>query len=191
MAATMMEIKSRLLLPKDQQVVDPEAEDEVPVDPRWDLIHQLIQYKRFKDAAGELGRLSDEQQNAIARDTLAGWALQAEDRPLAHVDRIDLWNAFNIVLRRLAERIVVGEISDERVTVVDQMEAVLTRLAREEEFAFSTLLPGKVSLRLLIVTFLAVLELTRLKKLSVRQDATFAEIHCSAWREIPLESPAP
>ena len=42
-----------------------------------------------------------------------------------------------------------------------------------------------------IVTFLAVLELTRLKKLSVRQDATFAEIQCSAWREIPLESPAP
>jgi segregation and condensation protein A len=83
----------------------------------------------------------------------------------------------------------VGEISDERITVVDQMEAILARLARETEFAFSTLLPGKVSLRMLIVTFLAVLELTRLKKISMRQDAAFAEIHCSAWKEIPLESP--
>lgn len=189
MAATLMEIKSRMLLPKDQQAVDPGAEEEEPVDPRWDLVHQLIEYKRFKDAAGELGRLSLEQQNSLAREGLAGWAAPAGDRPLAHVDRIEVWNVFNLVLRRLAERIVVGEITDERTTVVDQMELILARLQRERSFAFSTLFAPRVSLRTLIVTFLAVLELTRLKKLQVRQDAIFAEIHCTAADEKPLESP--
>lgn len=189
MAATLMEIKSRLLLPKDQQAVDPNAEEDEPVDPRWDLVHQLIQYKRFKEAAGDLSRMAADQQNSIARDSLPGWSAPIEDRPLAGVDRIDLWNTFNLVLRRLSERIVVGEISDERTTVVDQMEMILARLQREREFPFSALFPGKISLRTLLVTFLAVLELTRLKRLRVRQDAAFAEIHCSAREETETPSP--
>ena len=189
MAATLMEIKSRMLLPKDQQAVDLEAEDGDLIDPRWDLVHQLIQYKRFKEAAGTLGNLAEAQDKAIARNTLAGWTAQAGDRPLSSSDKIAIWGVFNAVLRRLAEQIVVGEINDEHVTIVDQMELILHRIAHETEFAFSTLFPGRISLRSLIVTFLAVLELTRLKKLGLRQDAAFSEIHCSAIRENQLESP--
>jgi segregation and condensation protein A len=187
MAASLMEIKSRMLLPKDLQAVDPNAEEEEPIDPRWDLVHQLLQYKRFKDAAGDLDRLAFLQQSSLAREDMSGWSAPSEDRPLAGVDRIDLWNVFNLVLRRLAEKIVVGEIRDERITVVDQMELILARLEREKTFGFSTLFDGKISLRTLIVTFLAVLELTRLKRLRVRQDAAFTEIHCSAW--MPIETP--
>jgi len=75
------------------------------------------------------------------------------------------------------------------------MELILARLERESSFGFSTLFTGRISLRALIVTFLAVLELTRLKRLRIRQDATFAEIHCQAWTpddapvEKQLESP--
>ncbi|MGH8016875.1 MAG: segregation and condensation protein A [Opitutaceae bacterium] len=190
MAATLMEIKSRMLLPKDQQAVALEEEEAEAIDPRWDLVHQLIQYKRFKEAAGELGLMADLQQKAIARDTLAGWAAGAEDRPLANSDKIAIWGVFNTVLRRLAEQIVVGEINDEHVTIVDQMEFILERIGHEKEFGFSTLFAGKISLRTLIVTFLAVLELARLKKLCVRQSAAFDEIHCAAWEEKQLESPA-
>ena len=183
MAATLMEIKSRMLLPKDQQAVAAEGEDDEPMDPRLDLVHQLIQYKRFKDAAGDIARLADNQQNSISRENIQGWAAPAEDRPLAGVDRIEVWNVFNLVLRRLAERLVVGEINDERVTIVDQMEHILGRIERETEFAFSSLFPGPVSLRTLVVNFLAVLELTRLKRLRVRQDASFSEILCLKWTE--------
>lgn len=190
MAASLMEIKSRMLLPKDLQAVDPNVEDEEPMDPRWDLVHQLLQYKRFKDAAGELDRLAFLQQSALAREDLSGWAAPTEDRPLAGVDRIELWNVFNLVLRRLAEKIVVGEISDERTTVVDQMELILTRLQRETSFGFSTLFDGKISLRTLIVTFLAVLELTRLKRLRIQQDVAFTEIHCFAREPDPVAPPA-
>lgn len=189
MAATLMEIKSRMLLPKDQQAVDPDADNEESIDPRLDLVHQLLEYKRFKDAAGDLNALATAQQNAIPRDALAGWTTPAEDRPLAHVDRMDLWNTFNLVLRRLSERVVVGEIADEHVTVVDRMELIIGRLEREPEFAFSTLFEERISLRTLIATFLAVLELMRLERLHVRQDHAFSEIHCRRWEgEKRLES---
>jgi len=191
MAATLMEIKSRLLLPREQQAVDPNAEEDESLDPRLDLVHQLLEYKRFKDAAGDLSTLAAAQQNAIPRESLTGWTTPAEDRPLAHVDRMDLWNTVNLVLRRLSERVVVGEINDEHVTIVDQMELILDRLKRDVEFAFSSLFEDRISLRVLIVTFLAVLELTRLKRLRVRQDTVFAEIHCCQWEEEKqLETPS-
>lgn len=188
MAATLMEIKSRMLLPKGLHAVDPSA-DEEEIDPRWDLVHQLLQYKKFKEAAAKLGELATLRQDLIGRhvSTLADDPL---DRPLKHVDRIELWNAFNIVLRRLAEKLVVGEIHDEQVTVSDRMEYLLERTKTEKTFVFTDLFPGGVTLRLLVATFLAVLELTRLKRLRLRQDEAFSDIVCSAVEEeIPLESP--
>lgn len=189
MAATLMEIKSRMLLPKGQHAVDPNAEEE-EIDPRWDLVHQLLQYKKFKEAAAKLGELATLKQDLMERyvSALAGDRLE---RPLKHVDRIELWNSFNIVLRRLAEKLVVGEIHDEQVTVADQMEFLLERVKREKSFLFSQLFPGKVSLRMLVATFLAVLELARLRQLTLRQDESFTDILCAAVEnEIPLESAA-
>lgn len=187
MAATLMEIKSRLLLPKHQQAVDPNA-DEDDLDPRWELVHQLLQYKKFKEAAGHLGQMSAEAQNRLARP----WSsyTPAADRPLKHVDRIDLWNSFNLVLRRLAEKLVIGEIHAEQVTVSDQMEYVLERLKTGPSFLFSALFPERISLRRLVATFLAVLELTRLKKLRLEQTGAFTDILCSAVEENALETPA-
>src|SRR5437764_7598520 len=64
MAATLMEIKSRMLLPKGQHAVDPNAEEE-EMDPRWELVHQLLQYKKFKDAAAQLNALAVTRQNLM------------------------------------------------------------------------------------------------------------------------------
>ena len=187
MAATLMEIKSRLLLPKDLQATDPNAGEEDEMDPRWELVHQLIQYRKFKEAATRLGELAVEQQDMIAR--YVSLLSPRAERPLQQGDRIELWNTFNIVLRRLAEKLVVGEIHDEHVTVADQMEFLLSRMKTQPRFAFSELFAMTVSLRLLVATFLAVLELTRLKRLRVRQDETFADILCEAVTENDLESP--
>ena len=188
MAATLMEIKSRLLLPRGQAAIDPNAEED-EMDPRWELVHQLLEYKKFKEAAARLGEIAIEKQNLLARyvSSLSGDPL---DRPLKHADRIELWNVFNIVLRRLAEKLVVGEIHDEQVTVADQMEMLLARLQTQRSFVFSQLFDKKTSLRALIATFLAVLELTRLKKLRLQQDETFSDIICTAVEENPLATPA-
>ena len=189
MAASLMEIKSRMLLPKGQHAVDPNAEDEDAMDPRWELVHQLLQYKKFKEAARELDGLA-----AFQRDMLARYVSQLSgpeaDRQLKNVDRIELWNAFNIVLRRLAEKLVVGEIRDEQVTVADQMEWLLAKIQTARSFIFSDLFPGKISLRVLVATFLAMLELTRLKKLQLRQHEAFADIVCEAVVENALETAA-
>lgn len=185
MAATLMEIKSRMLLPKGLHAVDPNAEDE-GIDPRWELVHQLLQYKKFKEASAKLNELVALRQDLMER--YVSNLGDASDRPLKTVDRIELWHSFNIVLRRLAEKLVVGEIQDEQVTVADQMEYLLNRIHTEKSFIFSDLFPGKVTLRLLVATFLAVLELTRLKKLLLQQDEAYSDIRCSAVEEIPLET---
>jgi segregation and condensation protein A len=117
------------------------------------------------------------------------------ERPLKGVGRIELWNTFNIVLRRLAEKLVVGEIQDEVVTVSDQMEWLLERTRRESTFVFSQLFTGGVTLRRLVATFLAMLELTRLRKLRLRQSEAFADIIGEVVPDEPvpqnpLETPA-
>src|SRR5207248_1515638 len=127
--------KSRMLLPKGQHAVDPNAEDE-EVDPRWELVHQLLQYKKFKDAAAKLAELVETRQNLMARH-VSSLVASDGDRPLRSVDRIELWNTFNIVLRRLAEKLIVGEIHDEVVTVTDQMEWLLARTRDGQGFVFS------------------------------------------------------
>jgi segregation and condensation protein A len=132
--------------------------------------------------------LAAEQQDMIARHISA--LSRRDDRPLKNTDRIELWNVFNVVLRRLAEKLVIGEIHDEQVTVADQMEMLLARLQTQPRFVFSQLFTTTVSLRTLIATFLAVLELVRLKRLRVRQEGTFADILCEAASENELETPA-
>ena len=184
MAATLMEIKSRMLLPKGHAALGTDEDDDA-MDPRWELVHQLLQYKKFKEAAGTLASLVQFEQDKLPRRVIEVLAAENE-RPLKSVDRIELWNAFNIVLRRLAEKLVVGEIRDEQVTVADQMEALLLRVQTNKSFVFSDLFPEKVSLRVLVATFLAVLELTRLRKLTLKQDDAFTDIICTS-----VDSPPP
>jgi segregation and condensation protein A len=179
MAATLMEIKSRMLLPRGEAAVDTESDDDSAMDPRWELVHQLLQYKKFKEAAHELDKLMEYQQGLLARH-VSRLTVPQQERPLKPVDRVDLWNAFNMVLRRLAEKLVVGEIRDEQVTVADQMEMLIEKIKTEKEFVFSSLFSDHVTVRVLVATFLAVLELTRMNKLRVRQNEAFTDIVCTA-----------
>ena len=179
MAASLMEIKSRMLLPRGHAAVG-EGDDDDPLDPRWELVHQLLQYKKFKEAAAKLDELAAFQRDMLARHVVEVAATENE-RPLKPVDRIEVWNVFNLVLRRLAEKLVVGEIKGEEVTVSDKMEELLKLIETRKTFLFTDLFEGKqVTVRLLVATFIAVLELTRLKKLRVRQDEAYADIHVEA-----------
>jgi len=189
MAASLMEIKSRMLLPKGLHAVDPDGDGQDDMDPRWELVHQLLQYKKFKDASARLAEMARLQRDLMERQ-LSSRPADSLDRPLKGVNRIELWSTFNMVLRRLAEKLVVGEIHDEAVTVADQMEWLLDRMRGERSFVFSGLFEGGVSLRRLVATFLAVLELTRLGKMTLRQNDAFTDIVCAAAEENPLESQA-
>ena len=179
MAASLMEIKSRMLLPRGQ-AASGDGDDDDPLDPRWELVHQLLQYKKFKEAAAKLDELASFQRDMLARHVVEV-AVTDTERPLKPVDRIEVWNAFNLVLRRLAEKLVVGEIKGEEVTVSDKMEDLLRLIQTRKSFLFTELFDGQpVTVRVLVATFIAVLELTRLKKLRVRQDEAYTDIHIEA-----------
>jgi len=181
MAATLMYIKSRMLLPKKDQGVNEDVEED-DIDPRWELVQQLLEYRKFKEAAADIERLILNTHDLIARIGPKD-AVEAVERPLKPVDRVDLWNTFNQVLRRLAERIQEGEINAEQVTVADRMEYVLLRARSERRFLFSDLFESSTTLTTIVATFLAVLELTRLGEIRIEQDHAFADIRCEAANE--------
>jgi segregation and condensation protein A len=174
MAATLMYIKSRMLLPVDQQVTDSEADE--GEDPRWELIRQLVEYKKFKDAALQLGRREEEQANIFARTGDAGGEMEREI-PLADVSIFDLINAFNDVLKKASAREDFHEIVEEKFTVSDKIEEILYTLRDRLELIFGDLFAQAQSRTEIVVTFLALLELIRLKRLKVRQEKAFGEIH--------------
>ena len=182
MAATLMEIKSRLLLPKQQRTLS-EDEDDEDLDPRWELVHQLLEYKKFKEAAESLDTLSDHASLQLTRDYDSVNRTEGPMRPLKPEDRISVWNSYNIVLRRLSEKLILGEIQDDAVTVVDQMEVLIEKVQTEPSFEFSSLFPGKCSLKL--VTFIAILELVRLKRLSITQNHSFSDFIIDRIEEEP------
>lgn len=189
MAATLMYIKSRMLLPAAERKEDEATGDEGGQDPRWALVQQLIQYKRVKETAGILRGLIDERQGLLPREVNAPNPEDLPARPVAPTDRIELWNTFNLILRRLAERILPGDIAGETVTVSDRMETILERLGKETSFTFTSLLPERPTIPMLVSTFLACLELARLGHLALEQDDQFGEILCQRALAAPASPP--
>ncbi|MDR2430404.1 MAG: segregation/condensation protein A [Puniceicoccales bacterium] len=189
MAATLMYIKSRLLLPAEvKPAVEEDSEvGESGLDPRWELVQQLIQYKRIKECAAHIEVLVAERQGYLPRlvSPLAE-EFSGVERALASVDRIEVWNTFNRILQRLSERISPGEIHGESVTIASRMEDILERFNTVKRFTFSSLLPPSPTIALIVSSFLACLELARLGKLFLTQNETFDEIYCDA--EGPAEA---
>ena len=174
MAATLMYIKSRMLLPADQQVTDTEAEE--GEDPRWELIRQLVEYKKFKDAGLQLGQREEQQANIFSRGSPDAGTEVDKDIPLAEVSIFDLINAFNEVLKKASAREDFREIIEERFTVSDKIEEILYTLRDRSEMIISELFAPASSRAEVVVTFLALLELIRLKRLKVVQVEAFGEI---------------
>ncbi len=189
MAATLMYIKSRMLLPKSEQAPQAEqVEEDSNLDPRWQLVQQLIEYQRFKDAAYSLQDMVSQRQLFLNRFVQTK-AEEISERPIENTSSMELWNVFNLVLRRLSEKMLVGQITDDKVTVADRMEFILRQIDTKPVFTFSSLFEAQpYNIPTIISTFLAILELSRLKKLSIQQDEHFAEIICSKLDEETTEN---
>jgi len=175
MASTLMYIKSRYLLPKKDRNVE-EATDEAS-DPRWELVEKLIEYKKFKNVAQEIESLIRKTNDYFPREFTLTKDSQMSAK-LKPVERVELWNVFNNVLRRLSERIEEGEITEETITVSDRMSFILSHLKQTPTFYFSNLFESKTTLNSIVATFLAVLELTRLGELQIVQNEAFDDILC-------------
>ncbi|MEP6685630.1 MAG: segregation/condensation protein A [Verrucomicrobiota bacterium] len=173
MAANLIYLKSRSLLPVDQQPPEEDAEDD---DPRWDLIRQLIEYKKFKEAAAQLHGRALEQEQIFAR--VGDRSAVAPDAPLrlGEVGIFQLINAFQTVLKRVAARENLQDIFGEHFTVSDKIEWILQRVSEGVALRFSELFETVASRVEIVVTFLALLELIRLKQVRTTQNNPFDEI---------------
>ncbi len=178
MAATLMYIKSRMLLPPREQIVDEDDSDE-DSDPRWELVQQLLEYRRYKELAGEIEERIENRSQLVDR-IVKNEDAPTNPRPLESIDRIDLWDVINQVYLRLAEKMNYGEIDDEPITVADRMDHILKHIKIHPNFLFSELFETASSLVTVVTTFLALLELTRTRKLRIKQHQAFADIECSA-----------
>jgi len=175
MAANLIYLKSRSLLPIDQQ---PPVEDAEEDDPRWDLIRQLIEYKKFKEAAAELHLRELKQERIFAREAGASSLLQ-EPLRLEEVGIFQLINAFQAVIKRIEAR-QDQEIFAERFSVSEKIDTILQRVANGARLRFSDLFGAVVSRVEVVVTFLALLELIRLKQVRALQKNMFEEIEIAA-----------
>ena len=175
MAANLIYLKSRSLLPIDQQPPAEEAEED---DPRWDLIRQLVDYKKFKEAAVNLHLREVEQETIFARE--ASPMLSENPLRLEEVGIFQLINAFQSVIKRIEARQEVQEIFGERFSVSEKIDAILRRVAAGATVRFSDLFGAIVSRVEVVVTFLALLELIRLKQVRATQKNVFAEIEIAA-----------
>ncbi len=172
-AATLVYIKSRSLLPEDQQMTA--EEDEEGEDPRWELIRQLVEYKKFKDAAGQLSEMQQLQERLSYRDVIPDLP-KSKEPGLGDVGVFDLVKAFQKILQRARERDGFKEIHEDRFTVSEKIEMILNRIQTDQVISFESLFSDLSSRTEIVVTFLAVLELVRLKQIRVAQSESFGEI---------------
>ena len=190
MAATLMVIKSRMLLPVDRRAAN-EGEDEEWVDPRLDLVRQLIEYKKFKDAAIRLESLEAIAANRFdyggGRPKFEKTAADTRGA-LANLDLYDLLTAFQEVLAR-ANEIPHEELKGIRFSVPEKMDLVLDRARREGQVSFATLFSENAPKGEIIVTFLALLELLRQHRIIVYQNAAFHEITILPSKDEPDDKP--
>ena len=178
MASTLMYIKSKELLPVDQQVLSEEDEQE---DPRWDLIRQLVEYRKFKDAADDFRRMEWEREQSFERQAAKPKVPPLPPQLVREASIFDLIGAVNQVLKRFEETekqraAKTGEIIADQWTVTEKIALIRGILLERETIRFVELFESAGSRLEVITTFLAVLELAKLKQLIAIQGERFGEI---------------
>jgi len=169
MAATLLEIKAKMLLPVE---VDEEGEE---IDPREDLVQKLLEYKMYKYMSYELrDRLSVSGQAFYKGPTIP-------DEVAKYEQPVDLQKIFQGLMRRQTEKIdpirsKFGQIEREEVSLDEKMNAVRTYAESHSSFYFSALMMEQKGKIQMIVTFLAILELMKTGELTVMQEHTFDDM---------------
>jgi len=187
MAATLMEIKSAMLLPK----ATPEemAADEAG-DPRAELIRQLLEYKKFKDAANLLDAAAEQHQERFGRPTSLIDRLAPNAEPEVDMDQVSIWDlleAFDTVCKAIGNTVYTGHIKDDTPIDLYQIE-ILHRLQTEGPMTFERVFDTRPNRLVMVGLFLAMLELIRDKLIWAEQsDTSPSQIYLRALTDEPAE----
>lgn len=182
MAATLIDIKSKMLLPKE---VDENGEE---IDPRAELVEKLIEYKMYKYAATELRDMQLYAGKSLYKEPTIPDDVSKYQQPvdldelLKDVDLSKLNDIFQMVLKRQVDKIdpvrsKFGKIEMEEVSLPDKIEYVSTTIKKRKKCSFKQLLKQSKSKVEVIVSFLAILELIKIGEIEVHQDNTFGDIY--------------
>jgi len=175
MAATLIYIKSRMLLPPDPTAT---SQEELKEDPRKELVYQLLEHQKFKNAAQML-YTREEVESSVWHNPPR--EVEEGEKEVVAVTLFDLVKAFHeIVLRFEAQRAM--EMTQEEVSIEEKIEDIRRRFLVHDTILFSTFFAEARSKRHLIVTFLALLELVRLREIWIYQKKAFDEIYITRGR---------
>ena len=170
MAATLTHIKSRMLLPPSEE--DAEEPEE---DPRADLVHQLVEYQRFREAAAALGERAVLARDVFRRDPAVPETDHGDGVRLRDVTVTDLLEAFREVMER-SLRESFHEVIHEEISVEECVQDIIRRMEIDGPMRFRDVFAGAPSRRRLVATFLALLELVKRQAIRARQEEDGAEI---------------
>ena len=177
LAATLVYIKSRMILPQEQEKMEEEGQD-----PREELVRKLLEYQAYKEAAKELGSLEAERSLEFARQIADHYfkGLSPEDTEIDSLSAniYDLVAAFQKVLKSAGQG-VFHEVFQEVITIEEKIEEIKMLLNSKPEINFVELFPPEYSRNELIVTFLAILELAKSKLIRIIQKVRFGDIMIS------------
>lgn len=172
-ASTLLHIKSKMLLPTSSEKEEEEGED-----PRAELVRKLLEYQRYKNGAAELERRPMLDRDIFVRSALVD-DVEGKEEERIEVNLFELLDAFRQVLER-AKAEAFHEVILDRVSVEEKVQEILSLLQREKRsMAFHFLFPEQASRRVIIVTFLAILELVKMKLVRIFQPAPFETIRLS------------
>ena len=179
MAAELTRLKSKMLLPSHGE--DEDGED--GIDPRDELTRRLLEYRRYKSAAGDLRQLEYDRQQLFSRGSEIQ-VEEGEEEVIVDATIFDLFSAFKEVLSQKTFK-QNYEIKITTLSVSDHISQVLDTLNAHESVTFESLFADKESKQEVIVTFLALLELMRMSLIRVQQGSQFETIrvYCTADRE--------
>jgi segregation and condensation protein A len=173
MASTLLYIKSKMLLPTSSEEEEEEGED-----PRAELVRRLLEYQKYKKAAVELERRPLLDRDVFIRLMTVDIDEPAEEEKV-EVSLFELLEAFRQVLERVKSE-TIHEVILERLSVEEKVQEILSLLQKEKRsVAFHHLFPEQASRRVIIVTFLAILELVKMKLVRIFQPAFFETIRVS------------
>jgi len=173
MASTLLHIKSKMLLP-----ISSGEEEEEGEDPRAELVRRLLEYQKYKEAAVELERRPMLDRDVFMRSAPVDTEEPPEEERV-EVSLFELLEAFRQLLGR-AKPEAFHEVILERVTVEEKLQEILSLLQKEKRsMAFHLLFPEQASRRVIVVTFLAILELVKMKRVRIFQMAPFETIRLS------------
>lgn len=179
MAATLVHIKSKMLLPK---IVEEDTEEEEE-DPRAELVRRLLEYQKYKEAAATLDERPKLNLDVFDRYAPEPEVLEKSDGGFAEVSLFDLLSALKDVLSQSPEP-SFHAIDLEHLSVTDRINAIMLRLQGEQSVAFNELFSGQFGRGDVIVTFLATLELVRMRMIRLMQNTRFGTIWLMASVEV-------